>query len=300
MSEKILIRIAVILLFYSRISVAQNGSPILQKERNINSVIHHEVTWYQMFSDIPKDEYNFAAENISQDKIPTYFSIALLTGALISFDHNSWENTRNITGRSPFLKKFSDYTVMLGNGGIHFIFSGMFAVYGLFGHDETAIKTASNITEAVLATGLFVQLLKRLTGRESPAAATSKTGVWDLFPSITEYQGDQAKFYSFPSGHLATATATLTVIANNYPDEKWIKPVGYSILGLLGLSLVSKGMHWYSDLPLAFLIGNSMGNIISPVPDKNGRLTSKNVKGHLALFPSIGKNTAGLNMVYSF
>ncbi len=259
-----------------------------------------KITWYQMFSNIPKDEYGFFAANLRQEKIPLYLSIGVLTGALVSFDHSSWEYTHNVAAKSPFLKSFSNYSVMLGNGGAHFIISGLFATYGFISHDKTALRTASNIAEAVLSTGLLVQVLKRITGRESPAAATYKSGIWDLFPEVSEYQGNQAKYYSFPSGHLASATATLTVIMNNYPSIKWIKPVGYSLLGLLSLTLVSRGMHWYSDLPLAYIIGSSMGNIISPVQNLDETNNKKRKGGQLTLFPSLGNHTDYLNISYSF
>lgn len=47
----------------------------------------------------------------------------------------------------------------MGNGEFHFMLAGMFAFYGLIGHDNTAIKTASNIAEAALTAGFFVQAL---------------------------------------------------------------------------------------------------------------------------------------------
>jgi hypothetical protein len=45
---------------------------------------------------------------------------------------------------------------------------------------------------------------------------------------------------AFPSGHVTTALVTVIVIAENYSDIKWFKPVGYSITGLLAISMVNK------------------------------------------------------------
>ncbi len=118
-------------------------------------------------------------------------------------------------------------------------------------------------------------------------------------PSIKEYQKNQPKYYSFPSGHLSTATAVVTVIANNYPDIKWIKPLGYSLLGILGFSLVNEGMHWYSDFPLAFLLGYSLGNIIAPVHNSVDKSPEQS-KTHLTLSPSYNDNKIFLNAVFSF
>ena len=66
---------------------------------------------------------------------------------------------------------------------------------------------------------------------------------------------------AFPSGHLATAMATITILAGNYPDNKYIKPVGYSLMGLLGFAMLNNGVHWMSDYPLAIAIGYSCGKI---------------------------------------
>jgi hypothetical protein len=109
----------------------------------------------------------------------------------------------------------------------------------------------------------MVQLLKRMTGRESPLTASSKSGTWRFFPNIVKYQKDQPKYYSFPSGHLSTAIATLTVIAENYPESNYVKPIGYSVIGLLGVGLVAKDMHWFSDFPLAAALGYEVGKIIT-------------------------------------
>ena len=67
----------------------------------------------------------------------------------------------------------------------------------------------------------------------------------------------------FPSGHLATAMATITILAGNYPDNKYIKPVGYSLMGLLGYAMLNNGVHWISDYPLAIAIGYTCGKIVS-------------------------------------
>jgi hypothetical protein len=55
--------------------------------------------------------------------------------------------------------------------------------------------------------------------------------------------------------------ATVTVISENYPEVQWIRPLGYGIVGLTGVSLVNKGWHWYSDFPLAIAMGYTFGRI---------------------------------------
>ena len=78
-------------------------------------------------------------------------------------------------------------------------------------------------------------------------------------PHPSTYEKNQPSYYAYPSGHISTAMATLTVIAENYPQQSWIKPVGYSMIGALGIGLVGKGMHWFSDLPLGIALGYILG-----------------------------------------
>jgi hypothetical protein len=255
-------------------------------------------TWYQMFTQIPTDEYSFFQNSFQLSEIPTYLGLTAITGTLMKVDQSGWKVDRRLYNNSNIYRKASDLSVYSGEGGVHFALSGLFASYGLIYDDPIALKTSSNIAESVLATGVLVQVLKRVTGRESPAIAVNSKWRWQFFPSIKEYQKNQPKYYSFPSGHIASATTTLTVIANNYPEITWLKPVGYSVLGLLGMGLVSKGMHWYSDLPFGFFIGYSMGNIIAPRVKL--QLANNSDSSQLMLSPDLYNKRIGMRLAYSF
>lgn len=252
-----------------------------------------------MFTNVPSDYYHLLKNTFSLKKIPDLFAVSLLTSSLLLIDQSGWKFQRSLFNKVKFDRDLSGIAIGMGNGKYQFMTSALFASAGIIFHDERALKTGSNIAEAVLSTGLLVQVLKRITGRESPYASSEAGGDWLFMPSIKEYQKNQPKYYSFPSGHLSTATAVVTVIANNYPDLKWIKPVGYSLLGILSLSLVNEGMHWYSDFPLAFLLGYSLGNIISPV-ENNIRQPSEQSGTHLYVSPSYVNNRISLNAVFSF
>lgn len=262
----------------------------LQKQNN-------NLTWYRMFTHLPSDYYQFFHRAFTIKDLATLAEVTAATGSFLLLDQPGWRFNRKLYNKSPIIRKTSDIAVIMGNGTYQFIGGALFAASGFLFNDRTALRTGSNVAEAILSTGLFVQLLKRVTGRESPIAASESGGEWDLFPSIKEYQKHQPEFYSFPSGHLSTATAIFTVISNNYPDVKWIKPVGYSLLGILSISLVNKGMHWYSDLPLAYFLGYSFGNIIAPVRNPAENETDKS---SLSLLPSIGNHGFQLQMTYSF
>jgi len=257
--------------------------------------VEKPVKWHQMFSNIPSDYSRFFRNTFSEGAIPSLLTVGALTGALLFIDEQGWKDNNILFNKSVLDHKISDITVNIGDGKYQILAATLFAIPGLIFNDKTAIRTGSNIVEAVITTGLFVQVLKRMTGRQSPAASTENGGDWDPFPSIRQYQKNQPSFYSFPSGHLSTATAVITVIANNYPNESWIKPVGYPLLGLLSVSLVSKGMHWYSDFPLAFFLGYSFGNIIAPERES---VSGDKGKTTLSVIPSITND--GIRLGFSF
>ena len=72
---------------------------------------------------------------------------------------------------------------------------------------------------------------------------------------------------AFPTGHLATAMATVTVIADNYPEYHFIRPVGYGLMGLLGYSMLNNGVHWACDYP----VGIALGYAFAKIAVRNGR-----------------------------
>ena len=154
----------------------------------------------------------------------------------------------------------------IGNGTTFIIISGGMATYGLITGDYRAKSTAMQILESIIVSGAFVQPIKRLTGRESPFI-TANDGRWHshwtFAPSFKAYQEDTPHYDAMPSGHLTTAMSALTVIAENYPDYKWIKPVGYTALGLMCYEMMQSKVHWASDYPIALFMGYLIGKNIA-------------------------------------
>ena len=155
----------------------------------------------------------------------------------------------------------------LGDGWTHLAVASGFWIYGGIKKDNRALRTSSELGEAIFSTGLIVQGLKRITGRQSPFTASKDRGEWDLFPSYSVYQNSVPSHDAFPTGHLATAMATVTVIAENYPEYHFIRPVGYSLMGLLGYAMLNNGVHWASDYP----VGIALGYAFAKIAVRNGR-----------------------------
>src|SRR6266550_2861645 len=150
----------------------------------------------------------------------------------------------------------------IGDGFTHFSIAGSFLAYGLAKNDNRAEQTASELAEAIITTGFATQLLKHLTGRESPFVSTERGGEWRIFPNQADYARHTPHYDAFPSGHIATAMATLTVITSNYPEYRFIRPLGYSMMSLLGIEMLNNKVHWASDYPLGIALGESFAKIV--------------------------------------
>ncbi len=149
----------------------------------------------------------------------------------------------------------------LGDGAVSLGVAGGFFVYGATQKDNRAFRTASQITESLLAAGTFTQIIKHVTGRQTPSEATEPRGRWNWFPSLSEYNANVPGHDAFPSGHLAVAMATVEVVAMNYPERKFVRPVGYSLLTLLSFAMMNNGVHWASDYPLAIALGRTVAGV---------------------------------------
>ncbi|MDP4117005.1 MAG: phosphatase PAP2 family protein, partial [Bacteroidota bacterium] len=174
--------------------------------------------------------------------------------------------------------------------------STIFGLYGITVKDYKAINTGSQILEGFVTTGLMVQLVKHVAGRERPTAMSKPSGRWDIFPNQKNYFKSITHYDSFCSGHFASAFTTYIILTENYPNSSAIKLIGIPALGALSVSLVSKGMHWPSDFPLSMLLGYTFGQVVTGShlhPDNN---ISSNIIPILSL-NQIGKKL-GLNFVW--
>jgi hypothetical protein len=232
--------------------------------------------------------------------ITKFLGASLLTGLLMITDEPSWKYTHSVYKKSSAIKTGVDYSVYIGDGKFSFALAGLFVIDGFLENNYKAKKTSYEIVESMLISGITVQSLKRIFGRESPAACSRESGKWNFLPNLHEYNKHQTKYYAFPSGHITTITSTLTVIANNFPEYKWFKPLSYGIIGLVGVGLVAKNMHWYSDLPIGVFLGYSIGNLISrPKNNVSSEDHEKNDE-YLKLSPYINLNHSGVQLSFHF
>ncbi len=209
------------------------------------------------------------------------------TALLIAFDQQLYDGVQSFARRngissednfSPFFRvkifgkptnigkwphNFNTAIYNVGQGSSVIWMAGGFFIAGKIKKDNRALQTASQLVESFLALGAGTQLIKYSTGRETAFQATTAGGRWRPFPPIGDFQNDKTKYDAFPSGHLATLVSAITIIAENYPKVKWIRPVGYTLSGLLSFAMMNNGVHWAGDYPLGFALGYGFGKFIA-------------------------------------
>lgn len=250
-----------------------------------NSMLYFRPKPFQFAKHVPLNIYQLGKTSFSKKNLPKLGAILAGTALLITVDQPITDIVQqfgryinldpsrksktliefNIGGFHVNAMELPDNTnsaiYYLGEGWASMLIAGGFYGYGLVTNDYRALQTTSQITETIFTLGFTTQFLKRITGRQSPLRADVPGGDWHPFPAPSRYQKSVSNYDAFPSGHLATAMATITILAGNYPDNRYIKPVGYSLMGLLGISMINNGVHWMSDYPLAIAIGYSCGKI---------------------------------------
>lgn len=231
--------------------------------------------------DVPFDMWQMAKSPFHKKSIIPLSAVAVSTGILIWQDQNVLDGVRQFCdniGLNPETKYKNIITIgdtkvlrtpknlntalyEVGLGGTSMVLAGGIWVYGKLTHDQRNINVACDLTETFITMGLTTQLLKRISGRESPFQRTAPGGRWRPFPSFSEFQNNTPNYDAFPSGHLATIVATVTVLATDYPEKKWILPVGCAIAAGSALAMVNTEVHWAGDYPLAIAIGYLSGKI---------------------------------------
>lgn len=206
-----------------------------------------------------------------------------------------------------FPKNINSGIYRVGNGFTALLVGGGLLVYGLSNDDYRAIHTSSELMEGLIASGLLVQPIKRITGRESPFIAEqngNKGGDWNFFPSFTAYQKNTPYYDAMPSGHITTLMTTVIILSENYEEVKWIKPVGFGLMGLMGFEMLQSKVHWVSDYPIAIFMGYIIGKSI--VKSRITEIKNNNVsnlktfqpKFHYCFNSNQNYTLVGVNMVF--
>lgn len=275
----------------------------------------------KLFDFITKLPKNFIDTNknfVAKDH--AYYLAGATAGTLIllPFDQKLIDNSReladkwgmsadnNYTTAAGFIKVPKDIgsaLYLVGNGSTVVLLGIGFGAYGLLKDDYRAKATASGLMESLILSGVFSQTLKRITGRESPFIAQengNSGGDWNPFPSFSAFAKQTPHYDAMPSGHLTTFMAGITVIADNYPDVKWIKPVGYTLAGALCFQMMQSQVHWASDYPIALLMGYFIGKTIAKSRYTESKAGDKKMAYNISFVASrnLGYNMVGVKLSF--
>lgn len=270
-------------------SRSENGiSTMHYALQNGNVLIYQRPKSFRFVGTIPRDYRLYFKKTFKKNQVENFGIILGSTMLLYAFDEQFLHGAKDIgsfvhipgtshqtalinlsfkVGKQNVPVQFNVPTDLnsamyfLGDGWTHTTIALSFWVSGLISKDYRELQTASQLGECILATGITTQFIKHITGRESPYTTNTPRGVWRFFPNQKDYALHVPNHDAFPTGHLATAMATVTVIAENYPEKKFIRPVGYTLMGLLGFAMLNNGVHWASDYPLGIALGYSFAKI---------------------------------------
>ncbi|GHT19561.1 hypothetical protein AGMMS4957_04100 [Bacteroidia bacterium] len=257
-------------------------------------VVYTAPNWHETITNIPGDFATAGKTLFSKESIVPLSIIAGSTAVLYLFDKPLLEGAQHFSryiGLNPESKfepliTIGDLKVMeapgnlntgfyfIGEGWTSILLFGGIGIHGAITDNKQEVRMLSQAIEGYLEMGITVQLLKRSFGRESPRVATTDRGKFRPFPSVATYQSNVSKYDALPSGHMATMAFTVTLLADHYPDNRLIRPIGYSLMGICAFSMMNNGVHWASDYPLGFGIGYLFAKIVAG----RGRVLQSTVK----------------------
>ncbi len=159
-------------------------------------------------------------------------------------------------------------------------------VYGYLAADQKATTAFLLGTESAIITAVFVQSLKRSTGRHRPYTGDSHD-TWSG-PTLSGHNDH----LSFPSGDASTAFAMASVVASEY-DNMIVPPLVYTVSVLVALERVYNNAHWSSDVFLGSAIGYFTGKAIV-------RYHTGMRETHLSIVPLVNGKELGCLLSYQY
>ena len=296
---------------FSSVRGQQKDSLSYKSMYTINENLQFEyskTTFFEMFKNIPDNVYQFGKYTIQSENLLQVGAAVGSTLVLLPLDQKIIENSTELgekigwvgdgsyvkaSGVRLFPKDINTAVYYVGNGGFSLLIGGGLYAFGKINKDYRAVSTASQIVESLLSVGVLTQTIKRISGRETPNTAEISGvngGNWRPFPSFSEYQSNTPIYDAMPSGHVATFMATFTVLTQNYPEVKWIKPVGYTLMTALAFQMMSSKVHWASDYPIAVLIGYVIGKTTA----------NRRIKKHDSRTTTFGEKRTAYDFNYNF
>ncbi|HRY84471.1 MAG TPA: phosphatase PAP2 family protein [Candidatus Cloacimonadota bacterium] len=170
--------------------------------------------------------------------------VVLITGSLYLLD----EEIRDLVqrNRTEFGDGVADGFRRFGESWTVPALAGT-ALLGYLGDSEKLFDTGMLGLKSVILARSVTGGLKLLSQRNRPFRELGNQ-FWDE----GKLSGDRD---SFPSGHTTMVWAIAPVLAEQFSELKWVKPVLYSCATLTSLSRINDDKHWASDVFFGFVVG---------------------------------------------
>jgi membrane-associated phospholipid phosphatase len=211
-----------------------------------------------------------------------------VTAVLIANDESIYRSFRDYRDKHKWVRDVSPQATRLGEFAWPWGISGAFILGGMAFGDDYARNTGWLAIEAMLHSGLVVQLGKHLGGRQRPSydnGIDHWAGPAGFFKRYRS--GDSFSHYdAFPSGHTVTAFSLATVIASRYPRPFLVPLLCYAAATACGLSRLTEDAHWLSDVFVGAAVGYAVGRLV----------VRNQKKRNLQVVPLAGNGTVGLSV----
>lgn len=182
------------------------------------------------------------------------------------------------------------------------IAGGSLLAYAEFKNDDETLGASFAVIQASLIELMDNTVLKAVTGRPGPNWRQN-SNMEDLSETFRFGLLRGGVFNGWPSGHTGATMAVVSALTNYYPDETWLKIVGYGFVAytMYGVTSVNKGgMHWFSDAVAGALMSYTIGSTVGKYyRDLYSSLTGEQIETqHNGL--SFGVTLTGIGVSYSF
>ena len=175
------------------------------------------------------------------------------------------------------------------------ILSAGFYFLGLAQHSRPVAALGMHTGEAIVLGGVLSEALAMAIGRARPLHDLTNPRDFRFGKGFSDDD-----YTSLPSAHVTVAFAAATAISEevgqSWPGaERVVRPVGYSLAGLVGVARMYKNKHWASDV----VAGSGLGIYSAVLFERYNRFRPNNIFNRIFLPASIVPARRGASLVWA-
>ena len=225
--------------------------------------------------------------HMNRDQTELWAGVSAATVLVMTVDEPISRDVLRFRSEHVWVQTVSPIATQFGQFYFPYSVAALSCFDGLAFGDEERLDTGLMEVQAMIHSGVVVQVLKHLFGRSRPFVDHGKIIWYGPRTIFTRYHGGGFSPYdSFPSGHTITAFSLAEVVADR--EQPWIGVIAYTCAGLCGISRLSQNDHWLSDV----VFGGALGMAI-------GKFEVDTHKEHYTISPTLGLGSAGVSIKFN-